>query len=80
MTTPTRKLAINEIYAQLVRGFGHQHVDDDNVFALIAQAERDGHQILATELREWQAPCSRVETVPSTMAPTRGFNRENVKH
>ena len=34
-----------------------------------------------TLLREWQAPCSDgSEGVPSTIAPTRGFNREHVKH
>lgn len=73
-------LSIDEIYARLTRGVGRELVNDDNVFALIERAERDRHTILATELREWQAPCSSVQQVPSTIAPTRGFNRENVKH
>jgi hypothetical protein len=28
------------------------------VFALIERADRDGHTVLAQELREWQAPCA----------------------
>ncbi len=71
---------IDEIYAKLTRGVGRELVNDDNVFALIDRAERDRHTILAIELREWQAPCSSVQQVPTTMAPTKGFNRENVKH
>lgn len=70
-----------EIYRQLKRGLGHEHVNDDNVFALINLAVQDGHQLLEKALREWQAPSSDgSEGVPSTIAPTRGFNRENVKH
>jgi hypothetical protein len=33
--------------------------------------------VLATELREWQAACGR--DVPSTIAPSAGFNRDNAK-
>lgn len=73
-------LSIDEIYARLTRGLGHELVNDDNVFALIERAERDRNTTLAVELREWQAPCSSVQQVPTTMAPTKGFNRENVKH
>jgi hypothetical protein len=73
-------LSLDDIYARLKRGVGREFVNDDNVFALIERAERDGHTVLATELREWQAPCSSVQEVPTTMAPTKGFNRENVKH
>ena len=37
--------------------------------------------LLATELREWQAPCSDSNDGPRpTMAPTRGFNKDNAKH
>ncbi len=64
-------------YQQLVKGAGRELVNDDNVDALIRRAEQDGHRVLATELREWQAPCG--QDVPSTIAPTAGFNRENVK-
>lgn len=72
---------VEHIYRQLRKGLGHELVNDNNVFALIARAELDGHTMLATELREWQAPCSDgSEGVPKTIAPTRGFNRENVKH
>ncbi|XHS77986.1 hypothetical protein ACFJGW_20030 [Burkholderiaceae bacterium UC74_6] len=48
---------LDEIYRQLVRGLGHEHVNDDNVEALIRRADADGHTVLATELREWRAPC-----------------------
>ena len=72
---------ISAIYRQLRKGLGHERVNDDNVFALIDMAARNGHKLLETELREWQAPCSDGSPgVPSTIAPTRGFNRENAKH
>ncbi|WP_119155503.1 hypothetical protein [Caldimonas tepidiphila] len=71
---------LDEIYRQLKRGIGHEHVNDDNVFALIERAERDGNALIAQELREWQAPCRPDDRgLPSTVAPTRGFNRENAK-
>lgn len=70
-----------EIYRKLKRGLGHELVNDANVDALIALAVQDGHLLLQQELREWQAPCSDgSEGVPSTIAPTRGFNRDNTKH
>jgi len=69
------------IYRQLKLGLGHELVNDANVFELIELARLDGHKLLEKELREWQAPCSPDdEGPPSTIAPTRGFNRENVKH
>jgi len=72
---------IESIYRQLTRGLGHEAVNDDNVFELIRRAEMDGRTVLAKELREWQAPCSDgSDGVPKTIAPTKGFNRENVKH
>jgi len=49
--------SVDDVYAQLVKGLGHELVNDDNVEALIKLAEQDKHTILATELREWQAPC-----------------------
>ena len=70
--------AVEDIYRQLVKGLGHEHVNDQNVWALIRRAEQDGHTVLATELREWQSPCGT--DVPSTVAPTPGFNKEHVKH
>lgn len=69
---------LEQTYRLLTRGLGRERVTDDNVDALIRRAERDGHGILATELREWASGCGR--DAPSTIAPTRGFNRENVKH
>jgi hypothetical protein len=60
MTTKTeadRAQEIEDIYRQLVKGLGHEHVNDGNVFELIRRAEMDGHTVLAQELREWQAPC-----------------------
>ena len=69
------------IYRQLKLGIGHELVNDENVFELMALAEKDGNQLLATELREWQAPCSDSNDGPRpTMAPTRGFNKDNAKH
>ncbi len=69
------------IYRQLKLGVGHELVTDQNVFELMALAERDGNQLLATELREWQAPCSDSRDGPRpTMVPTRGFNKDNTKH
>jgi hypothetical protein len=69
------------IYRQLKLGLGHELVNDANVFELIALAQADGHQLLETELREWQAPCSDSDDGPRpTMAPTPGFNKLNVKH
>jgi hypothetical protein len=69
------------IYRQLKLGVAHELVNDQNVFALIALAERDGNTLLATELREWQAPCSDSRDGPRpTIVPTRGFNKDNVKH
>jgi hypothetical protein len=64
-------------YQQLMKGAGRELVNDDNVDALIRRAEQDEHRVLATELREWQAACGRDG--PSSIAPTAGFNRENVK-
>ena len=69
-TNPGQTADIDEIYRQLKRGLGHQHVNDDNVFELIDRAERDGQQVLAQELREWQSPCRPDSSgMPSTMAP-----------
>ena len=57
MSDTKQRDPIDEIYAQLKRGLAHERVTDDNVFALIERADRDGHTVLAQELREWQAPC-----------------------
>jgi len=72
---------LTEIYRQLKRGVGREWVTDANVFALIDLAVQDGNRRIEALLREWQSPCSDdSEGVPSTIAPTRGFNRNNVKH
>ena len=72
---------VEEIYRQLERNRGRERVDDGNVGALIELAGRRGHQVVERELREWQATCKGTPSEPPpTMAPTRGFNRENVKH
>ena len=69
------------IYRQLKLGLGHELVNDQNVFELMALAQKDGTQMLATELREWQAPCSDSNDGPRPpMVPTRGFNKDNSKH
>jgi hypothetical protein len=81
MKTQDTSPELQHIYRQLKLGLGHELVNDDNVFALIAIAKQDGHQLLETELREWQAPCSDSDDGPRpTMAPTPGFNKTNVKH
>ena len=49
--------SVDHVYEQLLKGVGHELVNDDNVAALIKLADDDKHTILATELREWQAPC-----------------------
>ena len=71
-----------EIFQQLKRGRGHELVNDGNVVALIAIAHHEGHQLLEAELREWRAPCGgdTRDGPPSTIAPTRGFNKEHVRH
>ena len=48
---------LDSVYGQLVKGVGHEFVTEDNVDELARRAEADGHPILATELREWKAPC-----------------------
>jgi hypothetical protein len=48
---------IPSVYAKLKRGQGHELVDDDNVFTLIALAKRYGDVTLEEELREWQSDC-----------------------
>ncbi|WP_140634197.1 hypothetical protein [Methylibium rhizosphaerae] len=80
-TKPGATEDVQEIYRLLKRGLGHDLVNDVNVFELIQIAARDGHKVLEQELREWQAPCDPNSSgLPSTIAPTRGFNREHVKH
>lgn len=73
---------IEAIYRELRRGVGHELVNDANVFKLIDRAERDGHRVLAQELREWQSPCAdgASEVRRPIVAPTAGFNREHRKH
>lgn len=59
-TTPPQTDAddVNSVYQALVQGVGREHVTDANVDELIRRAEADHHPVLATELREWRAPCS----------------------
>lgn len=48
-----------EIYQQLSRrGEAREQVTEGNVADLIKLADRDGHTILAQELREWAANCA----------------------
>lgn len=71
-----------EIYRQLKIGVGHEHVNDQNVFDLIALAVLDGNAPLEQQLREWQSPCSddAPEARPTIAVPTGGFNQQYVKH
>ena len=81
MKTQDNSTDPQHIFRQLKLGLGHELVTDKNVFELIEIARQDGHKLLEKELREWQAPCSASdEGPPSTIAPTRGFNREHAKH
>lgn len=81
MKTQDTSPELQHIYRQLKLGLGHELVNDENVFALIAIARQDGHQVIETALREWQAPCSDSNDGPRpTMAPTPGFNKANAKH
>lgn len=48
---------LDSVYGQLVKGVGHEFVTEANVDALARRAEQDGHPVLATELKEWKAPC-----------------------
>jgi len=68
------------IYQELKTGRGHHHVTEGNVFQLVAIANQYGDRLIEQMLREWQAPCSDGSNgVPSTIAPTCGFNRDNAK-
>jgi hypothetical protein len=72
---------LREVYRQLKRGAGREYVDDGNVDELISLAEEDDNAALAQQLREWRSPCTVHDgAMPSTIAPTPGFNRENAKH
>lgn len=48
---------LDGIYRQLVKGVGHELVTEANSEALARRADKDGHTVLATELREWKMPC-----------------------
>ena len=54
---PSKKPNLDEIYNQLLRGFGHELVNDSNAEELAARARADGHQLLAPELQEWKRVC-----------------------
>ena len=69
------------IYRQLKVGIGHELVNDANVHALMELARQDGNQLLEQELREWHQPCGPDDSgLPSTIAPTPGFNKTHVRH
>jgi hypothetical protein len=55
--TDTSQRDLHSIYALLQKGLGHELVNDDNVFSLIALASRHGDTLVGEELREWQADC-----------------------
>lgn len=72
---------IENIYRQLLRGNGRERVNSKNVFRLIDRAARDGREVLELELREWLSiRGDAMGNVPGALPPTRGFNRDNVKH
>jgi len=59
-----------EIYEQLSRhGEARQRVTERNVTDLMKLAERDGHTVLAQELREWAANCAPPRDEQDTPSP-----------
>ena len=70
---------VKEIYRQLKLGMAHERVNDENVDTLIGMAARNGDTEIETLLREWAAPCDTDDDMPGAIAPTAGFNQENVK-
>ena len=48
---------VDEIYRQLRKGLGHEHVTLANVDELIQRADADKQEVLAEELREYKADC-----------------------
>lgn len=48
---------LDQVFDELKRGFGHEHVNDANVDALIARAHEAGRRLLEKELREWKSRC-----------------------
>lgn len=81
LPVPTPDDELLEIYQELKTGRGHHRVNDKNVFQLAALAAHYGDKLIEKILLEWQAPCSDGSNgVPVTIAPTPGFNRQNVKH
>lgn len=58
MATIIETMPVEQIYQRLLKGLGHELVNDGNVDALIRRAEQDRHTLLSTELREWRAPCT----------------------
>src|SRR5262249_55743566 len=69
------------IYRQLKLGLGHELVNDDNVSALMALARQDGSEQIEKQLREWRVPGNADgSNLPSTIAPTPGFNKTHVRH
>jgi len=55
-----------EIYQQLSRrGEARERVTESNVADLTKLADRDGHTILAQELREWSANCQPPPEEPA---------------
>ena len=77
---PSNADHIETIYRRLIRGLGHELVNDGNVAALIKRALQDEHTVLVQELRGWQMPCETSGGPPGLVAPSRGFNNENAKH
>lgn len=53
---------LHAVYARLKRGLGHELVNDDNIFSLIALAKRYGDVTLEEELSEWQSDCGAPRT------------------
>jgi hypothetical protein len=60
------------IYRELRKGLGHELVTEQNVKALIARAQQDGHGILAEELREWASGCGGPPASPLPGSPAEG--------
>ena len=63
---------LNYVYGELRKGVGHELVTDANALELADMAARDGHSILAQELREWQAPCDTGSGDSAKVDPSSG--------
>ena len=72
---PQREQDLDRIYDALAHGRGREWVDEGNVDALVAMAQRAGNAQLELLLREWRSPCGEdaaaVQLPPAVPPPRR---------